>query len=119
MKKLFSIYIFSLFCLLGTAQQIEKSVKGTFLLENATIETVANGQQSGSVLIQDGMIKSIGKNLTGVPRDAVRIDCTGLTIYPGFIDGGTRLGLSEVGSVSLTQDYREMGDFTPHMKAFQ
>lgn len=117
MKKLFSIYIFSLFCLLGTAQQIEKSVKGTFLLENATIETVANGQQSGSVLIQDGMIKSIGKNLTGVPRDAVRIDCTGLTIYPGFIDGGTRLGLSEVGSVSLTQDYREMGDFTPHMKA--
>jgi len=117
MKKIFSIYIFTVLCLFCSAQQIEKSVNGSFLLENATIETVANGQQSGSVLIQDGMIKAVGQNITGVPSDAMRIDCSGLTIYPGFIDGGTRLGLSEVGSVSLTQDYREMGDFTPHMKA--
>ncbi len=117
MKKLFSLYIFCFFCHMATAQMVEKSVKGTFLLENATIETVANGQQTGSVLIQDGMIKGVGSNLSGVPGDATRIDCNGMTIYPGFIDGGTRLGLSEVGSVSLTQDYREMGDFTPHMKA--
>ncbi len=117
MKKLFSLYILSFACLFLSAQQIEKSVYGTFLLENATIETVANGQQKGNVLIQDGIIKGVGGSISNVPSDAVRIDCAGLTIYPGFIDGGTRLGLSEVGSVSLTQDYREMGDFTPHMKA--
>jgi len=118
MKKLLSLYILCLVCFTSSsAQQIEKSVKGTFLLENATIETVANGQQTGSVLIQDGIIKQVGSNLTGLSSDVTKIDCSGMTIYPGFIDGGTRLGLSEVGSVSLTQDYREMGDFTPHMKA--
>ena len=45
------------------------------------------------------------------------IDCSGLTIYPGMIDGGTRLGLSEVGSISLTQDYDEIGEVTPQMQA--
>jgi imidazolonepropionase-like amidohydrolase len=34
-----------------------------------------------------------------------------------LIDGGTQLGMSEVGSVSLTNDFNEIGDFIPHMKA--
>jgi len=34
-----------------------------------------------------------------------------------MIDLGTKLGLAEIGAVSLTQDHNEIGDFTPHMQA--
>ncbi|MEM6648343.1 MAG: amidohydrolase family protein, partial [Bacteroidota bacterium] len=45
------------------------------------------------------------------------MDLSGQSVYPGMIDSGTRLGLSEVGSVDLTEDFNELGDLTPHVKA--
>lgn len=98
------------------AQQVAKAVKGTFALTNATIETVTQGTQKGTLIISDGRIADIGGNLP-IPAGATEIDCAGLTIYPGLIDGGTRLGLAEVGSVSLTEDFNEIGDATPQMQA--
>ena len=99
------------------AQQIEKSTFGDVVLANATVHTVTNGiLQNTDVLISDGLIKSIGRNLK-LAGDEKRIDCTGKHVYPGLIDGGTHLGLSEVGSVSLTEDYNEIGDFIPYMQA--
>jgi len=38
-------------------------------------------------------------------------------IYPGIIDGGTRLGLVEVSSVPETVDYADVGNVTPNMQA--
>lgn len=99
-----------------TAQQVSKAVKGTFALTNASIETVTNGLVKGTLIISDGKIADIGGNLP-IPSGATEIDCNGLTIYPGLIDGGTRLGLAEVGSVSLTEDFNEIGDATPQMQA--
>jgi imidazolonepropionase-like amidohydrolase len=99
-----------------TAQQVSKAVKGTFALTNATIETVTNGTVKGTLIISDGRIADIGGNLP-VPSGATEIDCNGLTIYPGLIDSGTRLGLAEVSSVSLTEDFNEIGDATPQMQA--
>ena len=96
------------------AQMVNKSQKGTFLLKGATIHTVTNGTITGDLLIKDGVIAEIG---TVTDANATTIDCMGKHVYPGFIDGGTNLGLSEIGSISLTQDYRELGDFTPHMQA--
>lgn len=98
------------------AQVVGKAEKGTFALTNATIETVTKGTVQGTVLIQDGKITAVGPNVT-VPAGAKTIDCTGKFIYPGMIDGGTNLGLSEVGSVSLTNDFDEIGNFTPQMQA--
>lgn len=98
------------------AQVVGKAEKGTFALTNATIETVTKGTVQGTVLIQDGKITAVGPNVT-VPAGAKMIDCTGKFIYPGMIDGGTNLGLSEVGSVSLTNDFDEIGNFTPQMQA--
>lgn len=95
---------------------VEKATNGTFLLKNATIHTVTNGEVKGDLLIKDGMIAEIG-TISQMPAGSITIDCSNKHIYPGFIDGGTNLGLSEIGSVSLTQDFRELGDFTPHMKA--
>lgn len=98
------------------AQQVSKASKGTFALTNATIETVTNGTVKGTLIISDGKIADIGGNLP-IPSGATEVDCSGLTIYPGLIDGGTRLGLAEVSSVSLTEDFNEIGNATPQMQA--
>ncbi|MEL6671962.1 MAG: amidohydrolase, partial [Bacteroidota bacterium] len=106
------------FCLMAgpVLGQMSKGQSGTFALTNATIETVSNGQVSGTLLIRDGKIAALGEDVS-IPSDATTIDCEGMTIYPGLIDGGTRVGLAEVGSISLTQDFREVGDVNPQVQA--
>jgi len=89
---------------------------GKFLLQNATIVTVTKGTiENGSVLIDNGKIIGVGKNLTA--GDVEIIDCTGQFIYPGMLDGGSRLGLVEVNSIAETQDFAEIGQVTPNMRA--
>lgn len=114
MKKIYIIFFLFLSVQLF-AQQIGKNEYGSFLLKNATLVTVTNGTMKGDLLIKDGVIDKIGTQLIAV--GAKEIDCTDHFIYPGFIDSGTRLGLSEVGSISLTQDYSEIGDYNAHMEA--
>lgn len=99
----------------GYGQQVQKAVKGTFLLKGGTLHTMSRGTMVSDLLVKDGRIANIGS--IPVTSDVKVIDCSGQHIYPGFIDGGTRLGLTEVESVSLTQDYNELGDFIPHMQA--
>ena len=108
-----------LFVLASSAQAQDGYIRtytGTFALTNARIETVTNGTiENGSVVIRDGTIEAVGNVAT--PADAEIIDCTGLTIYPGMIDGGTRLGLQEIGSLPETRDDAEIGDIRPQMQA--
>ncbi|MEM9545835.1 MAG: amidohydrolase family protein [Bacteroidota bacterium] len=116
MNKIYIWVVLVLVGLSGQAQMVEKSKKGTFLLKDATLHTITQGIIQGDLLVRDGRIAEIGIiNESGASIEI--IDCSGKHVYPGFIDGGTTLGLSEVGSISLTQDYRELGDFTPHMQA--
>ncbi len=115
MRQIFTIIICTFLYASAIGQQVAKPEEGTFALTNATIHTVTNGVVEGTVLIRDGRITGVGD--INVPDDATTIDCSGLSIYPGMIDAGTTLGLSEVGSISLTQDYNEVGDLTPHAKA--
>lgn len=89
---------------------------GTFALTDCRIETVTRGTiGSGTVVIEDGRITAVGE--AAAPAGAAVIPCDGGTVYPGMIDSGTRLGLQEIGSQSETQDYDEVGDVTPQMKA--
>ena len=116
MKKIFT-YITLVFLAVGLqAQQVEKSTSGSFALTNATIETITEGTKTGTVLIQNGKITGVGEKVD-IPDNAEVIDCKGKTIYPGMIDGGTTLGLIEVGSVDLTNDQNELGDVNPHVQA--
>ena len=115
-KYISALLVLTLFAV-GLQAQVAKSMKGTFALTNATIETVTNGTiQNGTLIIQDGKIADLGTNVN-IPSGAETIDCSGHTIYPGMIDSGTRLGLAEVNSVSLTVDFNEIGDVKPHMQA--
>lgn len=109
-------FIILLLSLSLSAQNVSKSRAGNFALTNATIETVTNGQIQGTLLIRGGKIADLGADIN-IPDDMEVIDCEGMTIYPGMIDGGTTVGLAEVGSVPLTQDANEIGDITPHVKA--
>ena len=89
---------------------------GKFLLQNATVVTITKGVLNNtSVLVEDGKIKEVGANISA--NGAEVIDCTGKFIYPGMIDGGTKLGLVEVSSVQETVDYAEIGNFSPNMQA--
>ncbi len=97
--------------------QTAKGKTGTFALTGATIETITKGViQNGTVIISNGKITAVGTNVS-VPAGAEVIDCKGKFIYPGMIDGGSILGLSEVGSDPRTNDYNEVGDVIPQVKA--
>ena len=97
--------------------QIPSAETGTFALTNATIETVTNGTiQNGTLIIKDGKIADVGSSVS-IPQGAKTMDCAGMTIYPGMIDGGTQIGLVEVGSDPRTRDNSEIGDVIPHIQA--
>jgi len=112
-------FLFSLLPLLVSAQidgDVVKARTGTFILRNATVVTVNQGVlQNTSVLISEGNISSIGADVTA--DGAEEIDCTGLFIYPGMFDGGTKLGMVEINSVAETNDNAELGNVTPNMQA--
>ena len=89
---------------------------GPFALTDCRIETVTRGTiERGTIVIDNGTITSVGS--AAAPAGATVVPCNGGTVYPGMIDGGTVIGLQEVGSLSETEDYDEIGTFTPQMKA--
>lgn len=68
---------------------------GTWALTNARIETVTRGTiDRGTVVIRNGIIEAVGPNVTP-PRDARVVDLSGKTVYPGFIDLTSSMGLPQ------------------------
>ena len=94
------------------------SERGTFLIRNARVFTVSGPViENGMVLIRDGLIAAVGANIQ-VPQGAREIDARGLNVYPGMIDAGTTLGLTEVsGGAPGTVDASELGSFNPSVRA--
>ncbi len=100
------------------AQITQKATYGKFAITNATIHTVTNGViEDGTVLIEGEKITYVGEDANITSQFEV-INAEGKHVYPGFMDSGTQLGLVEVGSLDLTQDQNEIGQFIPHMRAF-
>lgn len=121
MKYIYLNIIALLFCFQLTGQTSEKAAYGNFLITDATIVTVTQGTFTGSISVQDGIITGVYKEGFSRTLDmeggVTIIEGKGMFVYPGMIDGGTHIGLGEIGAVSLTQDYNELGDFIPHMQA--
>ena len=89
----------------------------TFLIRGATVHPVASAEiQNGSVLVQDGKIVGIGRNLTA-PKGTRIIEGKGLHVYPGMIDSATEMGLSEISSIRESVDVGEIGKFDPQLRA--
>lgn len=82
---------------------------GSFLLQGGTVHTVSGAAiENGSVLVRDGKIIGVGKNLTA-PEGVRVIDIAGQHVYPGMIDGASLIGLEK--------DKHEMGLLNPQLKA--
>lgn len=91
--------------------------ENSFLLKGATVHTMSGAPiENGSVLVRNGKIIGVGKNLTA-PKDIKVIDVKGMQVYPGMIDSATDMGLSEVGAVDMTVDTTELGRFNPELVA--
>ena len=119
MTKAFFAFLMAFLPFMAMAQIDGEFVKprtGKFLLQNATVVTITKGTlNNASVLIENGKIVQVG---TDISADGAEVfDCTGMFIYPGMIDSGTRLGLVEVSSVAETVDYAEVGNVSPNMQA--
>jgi imidazolonepropionase-like amidohydrolase len=94
--------------------QTTRSAERVTVIRNATIIPVTAPRiTNGTIVLRDGRIEAVGPNVT-VPADARVIDGAGLFVYPGMIDAGTQLGLTEIGSVPGGDDTQEVGDFNPH-----
>lgn len=113
-------YLFAAVITLASFQawsQVQKAKTGVFVLTNASIQTVTNGViTNGTIVLSGGKILDIGTNITP-PQGATTINCQGLWIYPGAIDGGTHTGLVEFGQVDQASDERENGQIIPQMRA--
>ncbi|MGI5308768.1 amidohydrolase family protein [Rheinheimera sp. WS51] len=95
----------------GVAQQ------GPILLTGLTVHTVANGVQVDTdVLIEQGKIAAIGKDLTA-PAGANVMALDGKHLYPGLIALANQLGLIEIEAVRATNDTREVSNTNPDIRA--
>ena len=65
-----------------------------FALTNAKIVTVSGSAiDKGTIIIRDGLIQNVGAGIS-IPADAQVIDGTGLTVYPGFFDADSGVGIA-------------------------
>ena len=88
----------SLFSLSGFAQ--------SYSITNARLITVSGAPiEKGTIVIRDGLIESVGPNVKP-PADSQIFDGTGLTVYPGFFDALTSIGVQAAPATANPQGGR-------------
>jgi len=88
------------------------------LLTGATLH-VGNGTvvENAAVGFDQGKITYAGPQSGAKLSGYEVVDVSGQHIYPGLIQPNAQLGLNEVESVRATIDWREVGDFNPHVRS--
>ncbi len=75
----------------------------------------ATGQRPADVLIQDGVVASVGSKIGSVPAGTVVLDATGCVVAPGLVDLHTHLrepGREEAETVASGARAAALGGFT-------
>lgn len=81
-------------------------VRSAIAIKDARVVTVSGADlPKATVLLRDGLIEDVGPNLN-IPPDAWVIDGSGLTVYPGFIDGLSTWGIPTPAPGPTTQQTR-------------
>ena len=76
----------------------------TVAIVGATVHTAAGAPiADGTIVMRDGRIVAVGRDVE-VPADARRIDGRGRVATPALFNSATQLGLTEVSSISATND---------------
>ena len=82
-------------CALGIGAVGQAQPVAPIAIRNARIVPVSGAPiEGGTIVLVNGLIKSVGSKVD-VPPEAVVIDGTGLTVYPGLIDAYTDLGMAQ------------------------
>ncbi len=103
----------------ATGDPVAAGRRGSFAIVGARVFTMGpqGTIENGTVVVgTDGRIAAVGVGIA-VPPGAEVIQGAGLEVYPGMIDGGSGLGLTEIGSVPETNDADDLGEITPHLQA--
>ncbi len=96
---------------------VEASKTGEYWLVGGTIHPISGPTISDGVLvIQQGKIARVAARSDGTPtKGTTVVDVRGLNIYPGLINAGIQLGLTEIDSVAGSVDTRDLARFQPDL----
>lgn len=100
---------------LGFGRVESQTPKGSVLIKNATVLTVTQGTlENTDVLVENGMIKKIGKNLQAANIDV--IDASGKYLMPGIIDAHSHVALDAVNEATspITAEVRMTDVIDPY-----
>jgi imidazolonepropionase-like amidohydrolase len=107
--------IISSFLVLGSMLANAQTPKGSVLIKNATVLTITNGNlEETDVLVENGIIKKIGKNLNA--NNIEVIDGSGKYLMPGIIDAHSHVGLDAVNEATapITAEVRMADVVNPY-----
>ncbi len=106
----------NLFQITSRPVEVQYNADGpTWAITNARIVTGTGPViDRGTVVIRGNRIQTVGANVS-VPAGAQAVDARGASVYPGFIDASTDLGLNEPG-VRGMDDVSEMLDFNQMLR---
>ncbi len=87
-------------------------------ITNGKVLTITRGTiDGGTVLIEDGKIKAVGKDVP-IPAGAEVVDAAGHWVMPGLIEAHSHIGIFGEPMTEATVDGNEMTDpVTPHVRA--
>ncbi|HRO48027.1 amidohydrolase family protein [Agriterribacter sp.] len=122
MKKI--VFLAAMFTFLFSARSQDnvypaKAYKGLLFITNGTVH-VGNGRvlENATIEVKDGKIVRVGTGIAIPLGDVKVVDAKGKQVYPGLILPQSDLGLKEIsGSVRGSNDYRELGDINPNVRA--
>ena len=84
---------FALLAFAATGLLTTSAVAQSYAITNAKIVTVSGPTiERGTVVVRDGLIMAVGADAKA-PADAQVFDGTGMTVYPGFVDALTNVGI--------------------------
>ncbi len=119
--------IFNILPLLLICYKIEAQVPSPagpqempILLKGGTIH-VGNKEviENGVITFEKGKLTFVGpaEQYEGDSKSYKVIDTNGKHLYPGLIMLNSTIGLTEISAIKATNDYREVGDFTPNVRS--
>jgi imidazolonepropionase-like amidohydrolase len=89
----------------------------TVALVGATVHPVSGPPiPQATLVIQDGKIAAVGAGVAP-PVGARVVSVAGKHVYPGYLSADSVLGLTEVAAVAATNDFAEIGDVNPNVRA--
>lgn len=97
-------------------QKINKVEHGAaYAIVNAVIHPISDDViERGAIVMRNGVIQALGASVTP-PADAVTIDANGAHVYPGLIDAGSILGLSEILMLAQSRDHADIAAIEPEL----